>query len=63
MRGRATEVVETLDRRRIYICTVQETRWRGCSTQMITGKCCRYKFLWSGVNSGFGGVDILVAEK
>ena len=63
MRGKASEIVETLARRRIDICAVQETCWRGCSTRMITGKHCRYKFLWSGDKSGFGGVGILVAEK
>ena len=63
MRGRACEIVESLARRRIDICAVQETRWRGCSTRMITGKHCRYKFLWSGDTSGFGGIGILVAEK
>ena len=63
MRVRASEIVETLARRRIDICAVQETGWRGCSTRMITGKNCRYKFLWSGDTSGFGGVGILVAEK
>ena len=63
MHGRASEIVETLAKRRIHICAVQETRWRGCSTRMITGKHCRYKFLWSGDKSGFGGVGILVAEK
>ena len=30
---------------------------------MITGKHCRYKFLWSRDNSSFEGVGILVAEK
>ena len=61
--GRASEIVETLARRIIDICAVQETRWRGCSTRMITGKHCRYKFLWSDDTSGFGDVGILVAEK
>ena len=61
--GRATKVVETLAKRRIYTFAVQETRWSGCSTLMITGKHWRYKFLWSDDNSGFGGVCILVAEK
>ena len=60
---RASEIVETLARRRISICAVQETHWRGCSTRMITGKHCRHKFLWSGDTSDFGGVGILVAEK
>ena len=63
MCGRASEVVETRARRRIDICVVQETHWRGCSTRMITSKHCRYKFIWSGDNSGFKGVGVLVAEK
>ena len=63
MRGKASEIVETLARRRIDICAVQETRWTVCSTRMITGKHCRYKFLWYGDKSGFEGVDILVAGK
>ena len=58
MCGNASEIVETLARRRIEICAVQETRWRGCSTRMITGKHCRYKFLWSGDKSSFGSVGI-----
>ena len=32
MHGRASEIVETLAKRRTDICAVQETRWRGCST-------------------------------
>ena len=63
MHDRASEVVETLTGRRIDICAAQESCWRGCSTQIITGKYCRYKFVWSGDISGFGGVGILVAEK
>ena len=63
MHDRASEVVETLTGRRIDICAAQESCWRGCSTQIITGKHCRYKFVWSGDISGFGGVGILVAEK
>ena len=63
MLGKASEIVEILATRRIDICAVQETRWRGCSTRMITGKHYRYKFLWSGDKSCFGGVGILVAEK
>lgn len=38
MQDCATKVVETLAKRRIYTFAVQETRWSGCSTLMITGK-------------------------
>ena len=54
MRGKASEIVETLARRRIDICAVQETCWRGCSTRMITGKHCKYKFLWSDISLVLG---------
>ena len=63
MHGKASEIVETVARRRIDICAVQETCWRGCSTRMITGKHCRFKCLRSGGKSGFEGVGILLPEK
>ena len=63
MRGRASEVVETLTRRRIDICCVQESRWKGGSARFISGKDSRFKFFWSGEENGLGGVGILIAEK
>ena len=63
MRGRSGEVVETLARRQVDICCVQEVRWRGASTRLITGKSCQYKMFWVGNNTGLGGVGILVHQK
>ena len=63
MRGRSSEVVETISRRGIDLCCVQEVRWRGASARFITGKNDRYKFFWVGNNAGTGGVGILLAEK
>ena len=63
MRGRSSEVVETVTRRGIDICCVQETRWRGASARLIEGKNSRCKFFWVGNDKGTGGVGILVAEK
>ena len=37
LRGRSGEVVETLSRRNIDVCCVQEIRWRGASARMVTG--------------------------
>jgi hypothetical protein len=62
MSGRTNEIVETLDRRNIHICCLQETRWRGGSARMLTGKNSRYKFFWNGDSTGTGGVGFLVAE-
>ena len=52
-----------LTRRRVDICCLQETRWRGGSARKIEGKNSFYKFFWSGDKSGLGGVGIMIAEK
>ena len=44
MRGRSSEIVETITRRNIDLCCVQEVRWRGASARHITGRDSRYKF-------------------
>ena len=63
MSGRANEVVEMLTRRKVDVCCLQETRWRGGSARKIEGKDSLYKFFWSGDKSGFGGVGVMLAEK
>ena len=63
MRGRSSEIVETLTRRSIDICCIQESRWRGASARMISGKNSRYKFFWVGNDDGTGGVGFLLSEK
>ena len=63
MRGRASEVVETMSRRNVDACYIQEVRWRGASTRMIQGKDSQYKMFWVGTEDGTGGVGILVAER
>ena len=63
MRGRSSEIVETITRRNIDLCCVQEVRWRGASTRYLTGKDSRYKFFWVGNDQGTNGVGVLLAEK
>mgnify|MGYP001793858940 CR=1 FL=1 len=63
MRGRIGEIVETVSRRKIDLCCLQETRWKGGSARMLSEKVSRYKFFWIGNNKETGGVDILLAEK
>ena len=55
MRGRSSEMVETITRRNIDLCCVQEVRWRGASARYITGKDSRYKFFWVGNDQGTRG--------
>ena len=63
LRGRASEVVETVSRSNIDICCLQEVRWRGAGTRTITGKDTQYKLFWIGNEEGNGGVGVTLAEK
>ena len=63
MRGKDGEVVETLTRRRVDLCCLQETRARGQGVRVVVGKDSRYKYIWSGNGEGSGGVAIMLAEK
>ena len=65
-RGKEGEVVETVSRRRIDLCCLQEIQWKSGvnpKPQIIVGKDSRYKFFWRGNEEGRGGVGILLAEK
>ena len=51
-------------RRKLDVCCLQETRWKGGSARMLRVDCsARYKLFWSGCEKGMGGVGVLVAEK
>ena len=61
------EVVETLSRRRIDLCSLQETRLAGGveanQSRVICGKDSKYKLFFCGNKQGLGGVGILLSEK
>ena len=63
LRGRSSEVVETVSRRGVDLCCLQEVRWHGASACMIVGKDSRYKVFWIGKENGNGGIGILLAEE
>ena len=63
LRGTVCEVVETLSRRKVDVCCIQETRYRGGSCRTIKGKDTRYKLYWSGNDKGTAGVGVFVAEE
>ena len=56
LRRRVCEVVETLSHRKVDVCCVQETRYRGGNCRTIKGKDTRYKLYWSGNDKGTAGV-------
>ena len=61
--GRLCEVVETLSRRKVDVCCIQETRYRSGNCRTIKGKDTRYKLYWSGNGKGSAGVRMFVAEE
>ena len=63
MKGKASEVVETVSRRRVDLCCLQETRWKMEGVKQIVGKDSRYKLFWSGNDNATGGVGVLLAEE
>ena len=63
LRGRVWEVVETLSRRKVDVCCIQETRYRGGNCRIIKGKDTRYKLYWSGNDKSTAGVGVFVAEE
>jgi len=48
MAGRCDEVVDMANRRKLDVCCLQETRWKGGGARTIG---C-YKFFWAGVREG-----------
>ena len=70
MRRRSAEVVETVGRRKLDVCLLQETRWKGVQdpsqsrnqVRKLVGRDSVYKFFWSGNPEGTYGVGILLAE-
>ena len=62
LKVKGDKVVETLSRRRLDFCCVQETRWKTL-VKIIDGKNLRYKYFGSGLGNKFGGVGIFLSEK
>ena len=48
----SVEIVEMLKHRSLDIFCVQETRFRGKSVRMISGKAAEYKLFWIGNGKG-----------
>ena len=62
MRSKASEVVETMSRRRVDLCCLQETRWK-TNLKLIAGRDSRYKYFGCRNDEGTCGVGILLGEK
>ena len=57
--GKSRELVEVLKRRKVNICCVQETRWKGEKAKEIGEG---YKIIYAGKTSSRNGVGVVVDE-
>ena len=62
MVGRSMGIVAKLSKRKVDVCCVQETRWRGGRAKFIGAKGERYKFWWEG-GDGSAGVGLVIKEE
>ena len=63
LRGRVCEVVETLSRRKVDVCCIQETIFCGGNCRKVRGKDTRYKLHLSVNDKGAAGVGVFVAKE
>ena len=67
LKSRGSEVVETMFRRRVDICAIQEHRWAGGTesnqSRILKGKKSAYKFYWCGNKSDLDGAGFLLGRK
>ena len=63
LRGRSSEVVETMSGRRVDLRCLREIRRHGASACLIVDKDSSYKIFWVGNEKGTGGVGILFSEE
>ncbi|XP_019721309.1 uncharacterized protein LOC109513350 [Hippocampus comes] len=60
MTGKGRELADMMERRRVDILCVQETRWRGSKARNIGGG---YKLFYHGVDGKRDGVGVIIKEK
>ena len=65
--GKESEVVETLTRRRVDLCCLQEKRLHGDlngnQARLVKGEDTHYKLYWCGNHTGQGGVAVLLHQR
>ncbi|ESN97391.1 hypothetical protein HELRODRAFT_178182 [Helobdella robusta] len=60
--GRSMEIAEMLERRRIDICCLQETRWKTNGVCHVNSDKEKYKLFWNDQKTAKNGVGIFVKE-
>jgi len=64
MTGRSGEVADALERRKVKVCCIQETRWKGEGARILRTKTGgKYKLFWKGCSEGVSGVGVIISEE
>ena len=63
VRGKGSEVVETVPQRRIDLCCLQETSWKTDGVKQIVRKDSRFELFWSGNDKGTGELKFFWQRK
>ena len=63
LRGRSSDVIETMSRRSMDVFCLQEIRWRDASARMIEGKDSHYKIFCIENENDTGGVGIVLSKE
>ena len=64
MTGKSIELVNVLVKRKVNVCCVQETRWKGAGVRMLKGfGGLKYKFIWQGGLDGRNDVGLMLLEE
>ena len=63
LRGRVCEVVETISRRKVDVCCIQMTKYRGGNCHTIKGKDAGTSSIGPENDKGTAGVGVFVAEE
>ena len=61
--GRSAEAVETLGRRSVDICALQEVKYKKEGTKLVNGGEYNFKLYWMGEEVGQEGVGILIKSE
>ena len=60
MTGKGREIADMMDRRKVDVLCVQETKWKGSKARSIGGGC---KIFYHGVDSKRNGIGVIVREE
>ena len=63
LRSKSEEVANALEKRKVKICCLQETRWKGEGAIVLVTENTKYKLWWSGGEKALNGCGCMIEEE